>query len=497
MSETLEALVDLILAAYREPLRYQERLKGPLPEPFLQVLRLAAGKPLPGVELFCQQEKTSLEELRKAAIFFIEQACLSEKQDSYRILGVNPGAAPYRLQEHYHLLMLLFHPDRVGASESWRGAYAAQVNEAYHRLRKPANRQVYDCQLATQRMRQKAREPVYGYQHSHSQEKKHFLTYLIQRFPRAIRYLPQLVLGGGILATSVLVASLYFSMQETTPVAFSMEGEVSPKASVSPQGIAVEPGDAPPLTVRGMGLPLAEERIASLNQSAAKQRERVTAEQARFLKTAVVSGKQAWADNSPEALTPIDSGLKSRPLQAQVLLAKSPPVSPDPVANDGSVNGSAPEKIVSAATGESSSEQNAALANSQAPAPTLQQEALQGLIQRFIRAYQRGDLEGFLTLFSPDARTDDYSGWSAIRQDYRRLFTSTQRRELQLQGLRWLIDGNIANGKGHYIARIRNATGTFEIRGQIHFQVQNRQETGLITGLFYTVDGQWDVFTPD
>jgi hypothetical protein len=132
--------MDLLLAMYREPLRHQERLKGPLLEPFQHILRLAAGKALPEIESL-NFRKTNPEELRKAALFYIEQACLDGEKDPHRVLGLNPYAEPHNIRLHYHLLMLLFHPDRVEATMSWKDIYATRVNEAYHQpqVQQPAS----------------------------------------------------------------------------------------------------------------------------------------------------------------------------------------------------------------------------------------------------------------------------------------------------------------------------------------------------------------------
>jgi hypothetical protein len=120
--------------------------------------------------------------------------------------------------------------------------------------------------------------------------------------------------------------------------------------------------------------------------------------------------------------------------------------------------------------------------------PPLQEETMQRLLQRFVTAYQQGDLENFLTLFSADARTNDYAGKPALREDYARFFTVTQARELQLEELQWRFEGNTAQGKGRYVVRVRKPTRTVESRGQIYFQVQERAGTSVITGLFNTVE---------
>jgi hypothetical protein len=256
MSELQEALMDLLLAIYREPLCHQERLKGPLLEPFQHILRLAAGKALPEIEFLNSRWKTNPEELRKAAVFYIEQACLDGEKDPYRVLGLNPYAEPHNIRLHYHLLMLLFHPDRVEATMSWRDIYATRVNEAYHQLRRPSSRQAYDRELAAKGKQKKKLIPAYS--HSHRQKKNNFSLYLVQKFPIGIRYLPQLILWGGIGITVALVADLYLARAkgEIVRAASQPEKRLSFGGLISLQEAVSKQEDPPSQVPMGLALPL-------------------------------------------------------------------------------------------------------------------------------------------------------------------------------------------------------------------------------------------------
>jgi len=62
------------------------------------------------------------------------------------------------------------------------------------------------------------------------------------------------------------------------------------------------------------------------------------------------------------------------------------------------------------------------------------------LMARFIQAYELGDLGRFTALFSNNAVSNDGIGRDVIRSSYRRFFTDTERRSLQVFNLAWSGD---------------------------------------------------------
>ncbi|MGR6034287.1 MAG: DnaJ domain-containing protein, partial [Candidatus Nitrosoglobus sp.] len=443
------------------------RLKGPLPEPFHYVLRLAAGKVMPEIKSFASQWDTNPEELRKAAVFYIEQACLSGENDPYRVLGLNPSAESHSIQIHYHFLMLLFHPDRAEAAMGWREIYATRINDAYRQLRKLDGRQAYEQSLAVKKDLQENLAPVHSYQSK--QKKNNFLLYVVQRFPIGIRYLPQLILWSGIGITVSLVVNLYLAWTrgETVKVASQPEKKLSSAEFSSQQKVALRQENSPPQALNGSELPLVKAEASLLNKMVEKLAEEQDSGENRLISKEVAPGGQKSIEVARASSEKIQ---QSAPTLVQAALP-----------------------ITSKHKQEA---QDKPLAKSAAP-PLIQQEAVRRLLKRFISTYQQGDLDGFIALFSPDAHTNDYFSRSAIRQDYAQFFSSTQARKLLLKDFQWRIKGNTAQGGGRYIARVRKASGIFESQGQIHLQVQNLGGANLITRFFNTIESvQRDVSTP-
>lgn len=147
--------VDLALACYRAPLEHKARLaaSAPLPDGMNRLLRLVHHP-----EELSDRTGVRPEELRKAARFLIQQLCFARGASHYRVLGLDPGAPPEQMKEHYRLLMRLFHPDRNAGRDTWTDHFASRVNEAWKVLSKPDSREDYDERLR----RSRAMIPIQG-----------------------------------------------------------------------------------------------------------------------------------------------------------------------------------------------------------------------------------------------------------------------------------------------------------------------------------------------
>lgn len=318
--------MGLLLAAYREPLRYQKRLKGPLAEPFQKILQLAAGKASLEIQSLGSQWKSNPEELRKAAIFYIEQFCLDGKEDPYRILGLSPGADFHKIRAHYHLLMLLFHPDRAEASLSWRDAYAVRVNGAYRRLRNPGGRQAYEVKASKTGKRNLA--PTYSYRRE--QKKRNFLLYLVQRFPRSICYLPQFILGSGIVITVVLMADLYLTRttEDRAKAPFQAEKKALLQEPSSLEAETIKPEDPSPRSPRESVLSPLKKAETVFKKTQSLRKEASSVEQKRA--DTPLAAPQPPAEKKPPPKSSPDQALAAKSLPASQNFASDKAFSPVP-----------------------------------------------------------------------------------------------------------------------------------------------------------------------
>ncbi len=109
----------------------------PLPDGVLMLLRIAAGDE--------ESEQTavaltgrSLEVIRKAAMFFIEQILFAPDADSYRVLGTDPQASSGELRRNVALLLRWLHPDLDPRGE--RSVFIGRVTTAWNNLKTPERR---------------------------------------------------------------------------------------------------------------------------------------------------------------------------------------------------------------------------------------------------------------------------------------------------------------------------------------------------------------------
>ena len=127
-------------------------------------------------------------------------------------------------------------------------------------------------------------------------------------------------------------------------------------------------------------------------------------------------------------------------------------------------------------------------AGTSASASVVSRPSPDAFIDRLTKAYQAGHLEGLVGLFTPDAVTTEGRGLAFIRDDYARLFASTQRRELAIERLQWRPrkDGSQL---GTGIFRVRTlpepGQGWREHQGKIRFILIPWRDTWRIAKMEY------------
>ena len=118
---------------------------------------------------------------------------------------------------------------------------------------------------------------------------------------------------------------------------------------------------------------------------------------------------------------------------------------------------------------------------------------LDRLIGRFIGTYEQGDIDGFMVLFHEDAKTGEKkSDKATTRKEYANLFTSTQHRQMMLQGFHWEKGDDMVRGQGRFTARVagRGDPHIRELAGNIRIEVTNVGGVLLIKGLFHSIEAK-------
>ena len=119
--------------------------------------------------------------------------------------------------------------------------------------------------------------------------------------------------------------------------------------------------------------------------------------------------------------------------------------------------------------------------------PPPDKEELRTLLRKFVTSYNRGDVEGLMSLFSQEARTNDRTNINEIRKDYTQLFQTTKSREIVLSDVTWKFTANTAVASGLFEAKIQPITNhKINIyRGKIRIAVTKYEGGILITQLLH------------
>jgi hypothetical protein len=122
--------IDLALDLARMPALAHSIEKPPLPTDIFEVMRIAAGSP-EVCELASQATGQPPAVLIEAARFYLQQVLLRPDADSYRVLGVPPGASRELARRHMRCLLQWLHPD---VNRDWDSVYAERVLKAWREV---------------------------------------------------------------------------------------------------------------------------------------------------------------------------------------------------------------------------------------------------------------------------------------------------------------------------------------------------------------------------
>lgn len=499
-SETL-AVVEQALAVYRQPARHAELLRGngALPAGLAVLLRLAGGTEAQeldrGLAALAPES-----ELRKAALFFVEEVLFRREASHYRVLGLNQDAAAEQIKEHHRLLMRLFHPDRNLQSDERREHFATRANLAYNTLRDAESRARYDETLkplptarahVPRHVQPMPRRPV--------REPDSYWT--VHVYPKLMRRLPQWVLAGTALVSVTLVGAVYlFNQPVNLPQAGadSSQEHVAASQPVLPvqAGTPAEPGDmneaAGDEAVTDEIAARFESRLADAGQAAsAVEKPAALAEIGQPALPLVPQPRQP----APLATVPAVQGkggnaMAGKPVQAAPPAVLQKPAAPQdtPAVMQKVVSAQARPAAQIAAVPQAVPEPARALAAAApaepAPADTQRIELPDpnSLLARFFEAYEKGDMQTCMALLDDGMRAKP-----ELRREYDALFRSTDLRHVKILSMNWSREGDAIRGEGQYRSTMmrKGETVLRSQGGQIRVELVRRGSSALINELQY------------
>ena len=122
--------IELALDLARMPALAHSIEKPPLPTDIFEVMRIAAGAP-EVCQLASQSTGQPPAALIEAARFYLQQVLLRPDADSYRVLGLPPGASRELARCHMRCLLQWLHPD---VNRDWDSVYAQRVLNAWREV---------------------------------------------------------------------------------------------------------------------------------------------------------------------------------------------------------------------------------------------------------------------------------------------------------------------------------------------------------------------------
>lgn len=536
MAEADPNLLELVLACYRKPLTYQNRLapSAPLPAGMDQVLWLANGSP-EILEVASRQTGARAEELREAARFVLQQWCFIRSANHYRTLGLEPEATPEQIKEHHRLLIRLFHPDRGASRANWTDQYASRVNEAWTVLSRPSARADYDVRLRQSPEQNLVPTAASTSPKQNGRTRKRRTHRPHSRFTRLRRWWAGLALSGLALAAALLVGGVHLLGPPAAPTLTAFSG---PKVeSESPVSSPDDPAVAEPADHSAIAMLLAtpdwqalERREQQTRQRVAQAREtqvrlepagqnrrmadevlleRLRAERIQAeerLRAEHAQSEQVWA----ERLTAEQARLERlRIEQARIEQAQVERVASDLRRREALQAEQAQAEPVAAAarTERMPREQRRTESNrpperitvaipekapGAADAGELTMRELEDLINRYSSAYQRGDLTRLMALFAPGARGKGGTSRAGIQLDYEALFSTHLVRRMELSDVRWQRHGSTASATARYALWLRQRSNGDQIQltGAIRFTAIRQEGRILLEAIDYEWPGR-------
>jgi DnaJ-like protein len=135
------AALKLAIELVHVPTRVRAMRSRALPHDIDALLQVAAGDEEALRKATATTGRTR-DDVHKAAVFFIEQILFAPDADSYRVLGVGPGATPGELRRNMALLLRWLHPDL--APQGKQSTFACKVTGAWNDLKTAERRAAYD-----------------------------------------------------------------------------------------------------------------------------------------------------------------------------------------------------------------------------------------------------------------------------------------------------------------------------------------------------------------
>lgn len=122
--------IEFALDLARLPALARTSVESPIPPDIIDLIRIAAATPNACADAAAATGEPA-EVLVEAARFYLRQLLFKPEANSYRVLGLQPGATRATAREHMRCLLEWLHPDRNSDLDA---VYARRVVEAWREI---------------------------------------------------------------------------------------------------------------------------------------------------------------------------------------------------------------------------------------------------------------------------------------------------------------------------------------------------------------------------
>lgn len=361
----------------------------------------------------------------------------------YITLGIPRNASQDKMRERWKRLMLLYHPDRQGGDEEWVSERAKKVNEAYSTLKDDSKKMAYDRKLMEQVLNTKSvpYPKVRTRTFSHNRSDKHAMN---SRWSKTKKYLPRILVGLYIFAALIFIGFIYLqnrsSHLETELLSKQRQTSQTTVTLLEEKYESLNNVTALPDNRADKIIDNREQEIASLNNTTIKKQlkyqEQKPKEQTKKIPDITKEAKQprkTEGSNLPE------SNERDREIKANILKQRAIKQS------EASYNKNSQEtKVLPESTNRTVGQ---ASRLSYLETDHITKEEVEDFMQRYIKAYEKNDLNTFMSFFSKSAVENNRLNYAAIRNAYKNTFSEKinyymlQNMAVRIEGLNAFVSG--------------------------------------------------------
>ncbi|MEW6107712.1 MAG: J domain-containing protein [Nitrospirota bacterium] len=399
---------------------------------------------------FASRNEIDLKYLVDGANFVISKMHFNPENNFYITLGIPQNSSPDEIRERWKRLMLLYHPDRQEGDGEWVSERAKKVNEAYSTLKDESRRNAYNKKLVEQAVHAK---PVSRPQMRTGRtfRKSAGIHTINPSWARTRRYLPRILIATYIIAAVAFIGFIYFQNSSS-----ELETELLPQKKEAPQSAFTTVEEIREQTdtteaKAGNNKDMIPDRTGQKTASLRNIEERKQPAYPESSPPVKITNMPGTAKDSGQPPKSIDSGrnekvdvLKSisnslitRPLRSAPVASENkdnPEIKPDEPAQKNIAlkpdTVSAPQNTAAENTPKKITQRDSATVpdavappGSAAKTDIITRESVEDFMKRYIRAYERNDLETFMTLFSKSAVENNRMNYAAIRNAYKDTFS--------------------------------------------------------------------------